>query len=209
MPEDNQEMRSFYHFLGTGNKKEPSWFRPIQEEASLALVDWNNQDDSQSISGEEEASDLTDENMDIDDGVSDDEESYNDESDEEDVNDNTLANFKRSIFNLIYKIEDRFEKDRGNYEKAINAFIKQADKISRDPAVQKALHLFAKDVVSAVKKGRKKNAGNIPVRVGPIWVQPIPIQIYSPSQYFCRYPYISTNISVTDTDTDMIILADI
>ena len=71
---------------------------------------------------------------------------------------------KKSIFNLIYKIEDRFEKDRGNYEKAINAFIKQADKISGVSAVQKALHLFAKDVVSAVKKGRKKNAGNIPVQ---------------------------------------------
>ena len=58
---------------------------------------------------------------------------------------------KKSIFNLIYKIEVRFEKDRGNYEKAINAFIKQADKISGVSAVQKALHLFAKDVVSAVK----------------------------------------------------------
>ena len=43
-------------------------------------------------------------------------------------------------------------------------------------------------------------------RVGPIWVQPI--QIYSPSRYFCqyRYRYISTNISVTDTD--IFILAD-
>ena len=70
--------------------------------------------------------------MDIDDGVSDDEESYDDESDEEDVNDNTLANFKKKHINLIYKIEDRFEKDKGNYEKAINAFIKQADKISGD-----------------------------------------------------------------------------
>ena len=101
--------------------------------------------------------------MDIDnDGVNDDEESYNDESDEEDGN--TLSNFKKSIFNLIYKIEDRFEKDKGNYEKAINAFIKRADKVSGDSAVQKALHLFAKDVVSAVKKGRKKNAGNIPVQ---------------------------------------------
>jgi hypothetical protein len=162
LPEDNQEMRSFYHFLGTGNKKEVSWFRPIQEEASLPLVDWNNQDESQSSSGEEEASDLADDNMDIDDGRSDDEESNDDESDEED--ENTLSNFKKSIFNLIYKIESRFDKDRGNYEKAINAFIKQSEKLSGDSAVQKALHLFAKDVVTAVKKGRKKNAGNIPVQ---------------------------------------------
>jgi hypothetical protein len=155
-------MRSFYHFLGTGNKKEASWFRPIQEEVSLPLVDWNNQDESNTISGEEELGDSTDENMDIDDGLNEDEESYNDESEEEDVN--TLSNFKKSIFNLIYKVEERFEKDRGNYENAIKAFIKQVDKLSGDSAVQKALHLFAKDVVSAVKKGRKKNAGNIPVQ---------------------------------------------
>ena len=39
-------------------------------------------------------------------------------------------------------------------------------------------------------------------RVGPIWVQPIPIEIYSPSRYFCQYRYICTNISATDTDAD-------
>jgi hypothetical protein len=50
-------------------------------------------------------------------------------------------------------------------------------------------------------------------RVGLIWVQPIPIpiQIYSHSRYFCqyRYRYISTNISATYTNTDILIWADI
>jgi hypothetical protein len=52
---------------------------------------------------------------------------------------------------------------------------------------------------------------NLPydIRVGPIWVQliPIPIQIYSPSRYLCRYRYryICTNISAIDTDTDIFI----
>jgi hypothetical protein len=45
--------------------------------------------------------------------------------------------------------------------------------------------------------------------VGPIWVQLIPIQIYSRSRYLCRYRYIWTNISATDTDTFIFILADI
>ena len=40
----------------------------------------------------------------------------------------------------------------------------------------------------------------VSIRVGPIWVRPIPIQIYSPNRYFCRYRYICTNISATDTD---------
>jgi hypothetical protein len=43
------------------------------------------------------------------------------------------------------------------------------------------------------------------IRVGPIWVQPIPIQ--SHSQYFCQYQYICTNISATNTD--IFLLADI
>ena len=41
----------------------------------------------------------------------------------------------------------------------------------------------------------------------PIWVQPIPIPIpiYVPGRYFCRYRYryIGTDISATDTDTDI------
>ena len=37
-------------------------------------------------------------------------------------------------------------------------------KLSTNGAIQKALHTFAKDVVTAVRKGKRKNSGNIPVQ---------------------------------------------
>ena len=45
----------------------------------------------------------------------------------------------------------------------MNAFIKQLGKLNGDLSIQKSLLTFAKDVINAVKKGRKKNAGTIPV----------------------------------------------
>ena len=57
-----------------------------------------------------------------------------------------------------------YRSDIYNYENAVKSFTKQADKLSGDASIQKALHTFAKDVVSAVKKGRRKNDGNIPVQ---------------------------------------------
>ena len=49
----------------------------------------------------------------------------------------------------------------------------------------------------------------VEIRVGPKWVQPIPIPIYSPRRYFCqyRYQYFSTNISATGSNTYIFILA--
>ena len=45
----------------------------------------------------------------------------------------------------------------------MNAFIKQEGKLNGDLSIQKSLLTFAKDVINAVKKGRKKNAATIPV----------------------------------------------
>ena len=90
--------------------------------------------------------------------------SQGDSEDNEKENTRSLSIIKKSIFNLVFKVQERFESDKNNYENAINSFTKQADKLSGDSSIQKALHTFAKDVVSAVKKGRRKNAGNILVQ---------------------------------------------
>ena len=78
----------------------------------------------------------------------------------------SLSSLRKSTFNLLCKVEQRFEKDSETYRKAIAAFVKQAEKVSAgsDGTVQKALFNFAKDVVQTVQKGRKKNAGAIPVQ---------------------------------------------
>ena len=70
-----------------------------------------------------------------------------------------LSEFKKSIFKLLMKAEDRFNKDKIHYETAIKAFINNERTLNGDLGIQKLLHTFAKDVVNAVKKGRKKNSG--------------------------------------------------
>ena len=54
---ENQEMRSFYYYLGTGKTRESCWFRPLEEEVSIPLVDWNDESnycDSESVHDETE-----------------------------------------------------------------------------------------------------------------------------------------------------------
>ena len=159
LPKDNPEMRSVYYYLATGENKDPAWFRPIDKEESVVpLVDWeenieNPQDDQ--ISNE------SIEHMDVDESTQ-----NSSESNEFDFDNSgdVLSDFKKSIFNLLVKVEDRFNKDKLNYESALKAFIKQEGKLNGDTSIQKSLHTFAKDVVNAVKKGRKKNSGTIPVQ---------------------------------------------
>ena len=78
----------------------------------------------------------------------------------------TLSALQKSVFNLLYKVESRFEHDYVTYKKAINTFVKQTEKINgkNDAAIQKALFTFAKDVFKMVKKGKRNNSGFIPVQ---------------------------------------------
>ena len=52
------------------------------------------------------------------------------------------------------------QKDKINYETTVNAFIKQEEKLNEDLSIQKSLLTFAKDVISAVKKRKKKECWN-------------------------------------------------
>ena len=160
LPEDNSVMRAFFYFLATGSNKDASWFRPIEEEEILMPeVDWSMNNDE--IDDHETGSELDIDNvmgtsmnmeMDID----------PEECDTEDMD--ALSSFKTSIFDLFMKVEENYENDKSNYKNAIKAFIKQEKKLHTNSAIQKALHIFAKDVVNIIKKGRKKNSGSIPVQ---------------------------------------------
>ena len=93
------------------------------------------------------------------------EEEEDDDSAEE-VRVEALSRFKEIILKLICQFENNFEKDSEIYLKAINAFVKTAEILSygNDSSIQKALFTFGKEAVQAVKKGRRKNAGKIPVQ---------------------------------------------
>ena len=57
LPHENEKMRSFYFYLGTGVQREASWFRPLtEEEVPFPEPDWNNHEDidvNESISNQE------------------------------------------------------------------------------------------------------------------------------------------------------------
>ena len=77
-----------------------------------------------------------------------------------------LSRFRKSVFSILCKVQSRFEQDANIYLKAINAFVTMAEiiVIGNDSSIQKALFTFGKEVVQAVKKGRRKYSGRIPVQ---------------------------------------------
>jgi hypothetical protein len=86
-------MRSFYYYLGTGKLRESSWFRPLQDETSIPLVDWNDDvecDDSESVYDQNET--MSTDNMEVDPS------SQDDSEDNENKNAEALCRFKKSMF---------------------------------------------------------------------------------------------------------------
>ena len=70
LPEDNEKMRAFYHFIGTGVERASGWFRPLLEESSFPPSDWNdNQDENGNASVETNEAEAIEkvESMEIDD----------------------------------------------------------------------------------------------------------------------------------------------
>ena len=127
-------------------------------------MDWN----EETIEDSEEEEDMS-----VEDGlsiketnmsISSSSKSESDENEKDDSDLLLLGSLKKSIFCLIYKIENRFGQEKLQFRKAISAFIKQCNLLSEshDARIQKALFTFAKDNVW--KKGKKKNAGQIPVQ---------------------------------------------
>ena len=101
------------------------WFRPLVEEDEMPLVDWN----EETIEDSEEEEDMS-----VEDGlsiketnmsISSSSKSESDENEKDDSDLLLLGSLKKSIFCLIYKIENRFGQEKVQFRKAISEFIKQ------------------------------------------------------------------------------------
>ena len=155
------------HFIGTGIHRESRWFRPLSEEIPFPIADWNgdaldNEDLSEGFQESEDEMDVSEEENT--------EEEREDELDdnieeESETKDEMLSSFRKSVFKLVCKVEERYEEDTNTYKKAILSFVKKADKVSAgsDGMIHKVLFSFGKETFQAVKKGRKKKAGAISV----------------------------------------------
>ena len=119
-------MRAIYNYLATGIERDPNWFRPLSEEREIPQVDWENNNNDDSVSDElsEDLSDVEDMEIgtidDNDDDVDDGDDGGEDDSqnlDEVNMRDNgTLSALQKSVFNLLYKVESRFEHDSVTYK---------------------------------------------------------------------------------------------
>ena len=168
LPKENEKMRAFYHFLGTGTVRDARWFRPLDAGVEghdddnddvlvqVPLADWN---DDENIEEEYSLGDAQSNNMEI-----------SGSSSEDDISGNTkveaISCFKKSIFGLISQVERNFEKDEKVYVKAIKAFEKTSIRIikGKDACLQKALFTFGKEIVQPAQKRKRKNSGKIPVQ---------------------------------------------
>ena len=152
LPQQNEKMRAFYYFLGTGGNRDVSWFRPLNEENPFLDLDWseiiNSQDNNFSDSQEcqEQINTAA---------------SVNREEKEQ-----VLESLRDAVSNIVEKVDDRFEEDEVTYTKAVKTFVKKTAKLvsANDATFQKALFTFAQDFVTSARKGKRKKSLKIPVQ---------------------------------------------
>ena len=128
LPKQNEKMRAFYHFIGTGTVRESRWFRPLdleEDEVSIPLADWDETDVSEDNSSSNISLEISNdqESMEVDHPS---EEEVDESEIVEEVRIEALSRFRKSVFSILCKVESRFEQDANIYLKAINAFVKMA-----------------------------------------------------------------------------------
>ena len=119
LPHENEKMRSFYYYLGTGVQREASWFRPLTEEVPFPEPDWNNHENldvNENISNQE--------NMDTHIHTVCGEKNIGGNEIEEDL----LPSFKKTVFMMIHKIEIRYNEDSQGYKKIYEKFYEKCTK---------------------------------------------------------------------------------
>ena len=159
LPHENEKMRSFYYFLGTGVQKENTWFRPLMEEVPFPEFDWNENPDT--LENDDNNSDIVNPG-----NINSDEPnvSTNDTSDNNKQKDGALASLRKTVSDLVLRIETRYDEDPESYKKSIKSFLKTSKRVisGNDATIQKALFTFAKEVI--FKKGKRKTSLRIPVQ---------------------------------------------
>ena len=112
LPKANENMRAFYYFLGTGIEQETTWFRPLQEEEEVPLVDWSDnvfdEDEAEHMSVEQNL-DEEPNNMSISTTSS---KPESDEQEDPNTDSEFLASMKKSMFCFIYTIQNIIGNER-------------------------------------------------------------------------------------------------
>ena len=174
----DEKMRSTYMYLGTGKQVDSTWFHPLQGESKRTKAGAEEGAEAAGVGdGGEEAAETCATLEELggiqigDEG----EENRGQENLRNIENDFDAKNceavqlkFKEALEVLNKTIEDRVSGDVKGFEKSVNSFASQVQKISKiksDSALHKVLFNFGKSATQAISLGKRKKLGRIPVQV--------------------------------------------
>ena len=168
VPTESPEMRALFMFLGTGKKHNPNWFRPLSS-AGTGHVETAGVLDrieesllSAPIQVRPEAED----------------ESSPDVVDDRDKIEALKCKMKEALAKLDEKVCQRIDQDTAGYEKALDIFTKQIERLpaKTDSALQNSLCTFGATFTEALSVTKRKKGNYINVQATAKSRRAIPIR---------------------------------
>ena len=156
VPTGNPEMRALFMFLGTGKKHNPNWFKPL----------------SSADSGQVEPTGILDRVDDLPQPSQIEcvQEVQNHGNLDDDNSDEKVDALKAKLKDVLVKLEEkvgqRIDKDIEGYQKALNTFEKQIERLpsKSDGALQNSLHTFGANFTQAISVTKRKKGNYINVQ---------------------------------------------
>ena len=181
VPTENPEMRAVYMFLGTGQKPNPNWFKPLSSSSATNVEPVGILEQIKSNEWVQHV-----EQIDIDELEEDSEMLQGDDLNRKEDKVEILKNqLKNTLAKLEQKIGNRIDQDIEGYEKALDIFEKQIERLpaTTDGALQNSLCTFGRVATQAVSVAKRKKGNYINVQVTARSRRAIPIR-GSRSAYF-------------------------
>ena len=154
VPTQNPEMRALFMFLGTGKKPNSNWFKPLSSANTNQLEATGILDriDTPPITAVMEVESQAVEDHDVDGN--------------QDKVENVKSKFKEALAQLDRKVTQRIEQDPEGYDRALNIFMKQIDRLPAtvDSALQNSLCTFGANFTQAISVTKRKKGKYINVQ---------------------------------------------
>ena len=172
VPTKNSEMRSLYMFLGTGQKTNPNWFKPLSSSDTPQVEPIGILDRTGYTEGPEEVGHSDS------DGFGE----VHQLQDDPNIVKEKVEELKKKLRNSLEKLEEkigrRIEEDPKGYEKALEIFDKQIVRLpeTTDGALQSSLCTFGKVATQAISVVKRKKGNYINVQMTSRSRRAIPIR---------------------------------
>ena len=173
VPTESPEMRALYMYLGTGKKPDSNWFKPLSSSGAVDVEPVGLLDRVENTEVEEQ-----EELVDFGELVEDTEPHEEDERMNEEKVEILKIQLRNTLAKLEEKIGNRIDKDLNGYDKALDIFEKQVERLPEtvDGALQNSLCTFGKVATQAISVAKRKKGNYINVQVTAKSRRAIPIR---------------------------------